>query len=136
MKILSGDRLIALYSLFFNKFINALSTSLQKEFRKQIRIGVVTTAYSNGGFTKFIQENLGLELAITKTGVKHLHPVAKTFDIGIYFESNGHGTIVYSQDLIKVKLTKMDSLCASAKDAQMLELLQVYLSMFNIVYTI
>lgn len=136
MKIISGDRLITLYSLFFNKLINSLSLSLQKEFRKQIRIGVVSTAYSNGAFMKFIKETLGLELAITKTGVKHLHPVAKTFDIGIYFESNGHGTIVYSQELIKDKLTKMDSLCASSRDAQMLELLQVYLSMFNIVNSI
>ena len=30
-------------------------------------------------------------------------------------------------------MTKLDSLCASSKDAQMLELLQVFLSMFNIV---
>ena len=83
---------------------------------------------------KFIKENLGLQLAITKTGVKYLHPVAKKYDIGVYFESNGHGTVVYSQELIKEKLTKMDSLCNTSNDAQMLELLQVYLSMFNIVY--
>lgn len=82
---------------------------------------------------KFIKENLGLDLAITKTGVKHLHPVAKKYDIGIYFESNGHGTIVYSQEFVKTKLTKMDSLCATSRDAQMLELLLAYLSIFNIV---
>lgn len=134
MKIISGDRLITLYSLFFDRIIKSLSNSLQKEFKKQIKIGIVSTAYSNGNFMKFIKENLGLELAITKTGVKYLHPVAKKFDIGIYFESNGHGTVVYSQELIKEKLTKMDSLCNTSNDAQMLELLQVYLSMFNIVY--
>ena len=134
MKSISGDRLITLYSLFFDRIIKSLSNSLQKEFKKQIKIGIVSTAYSNGNFMKFIKENLGLELAITKTGVKYLHPVAKKFDIGIYFESNGHGTVVYSQELIKEKLTKMDSLCNTSNDAQMLELLQVYLSMFNIVY--
>lgn len=29
----------------------------------------------------------------TKTGVKHLHHVAQEFDIGVYFEANGHGTV-------------------------------------------
>lgn len=29
----------------------------------------------------------------TKTGVKHLHHKAQEFDIGVYFEANGHGTV-------------------------------------------
>lgn len=29
----------------------------------------------------------------TKTGVKHLHHTAQEFDIGVYFEANGHGTV-------------------------------------------
>lgn len=29
----------------------------------------------------------------TKTGVKHLHHVAQEFDVGVYFEANGHGTV-------------------------------------------
>lgn len=28
-----------------------------------------------------------------KTGVKHLHHKAQEFDIGVYFEANGHGTV-------------------------------------------
>ena len=38
------------------------------------------------------------------TGVKHLHHKALDFDIGVYFEANGHGTVLYSaraQSLIK-----------------------------------
>lgn len=27
------------------------------------------------------------------TGVKHLHHKALDYDIGIYFEANGHGTV-------------------------------------------
>ena len=30
-----------------------------------------------------------------KTGVKHLHHAAKHFDIGVYFEANGHGTVLH-----------------------------------------
>ena len=29
------------------------------------------------------------------TGVKHLHRKAMDFDIGIYFEANGHGTVLH-----------------------------------------
>ncbi len=29
----------------------------------------------------------------TKTGVKHLHHAAQEYDIGVYFEANGHGTV-------------------------------------------
>lgn len=30
------------------------------------------------------------------TGVKHLHHAAESFDIGVYFEANGHGTVLFS----------------------------------------
>lgn len=30
------------------------------------------------------------------TGVKYLHHAAKEFDIGVYFEANGHGTVLFS----------------------------------------
>jgi phosphoacetylglucosamine mutase len=33
--------------------------------------------------------------------VKHLHHVAQQFDIGVYFEANGHGTVLFSIDAIK-----------------------------------
>ncbi len=37
-------------------------------------------------------------MVIAKTGVKHLHHAAvEHFDIGIYFEANGHGTVVFSK---------------------------------------
>lgn len=32
----------------------------------------------------------------TPTGVKYLHHAAERYDIGIYFEANGHGTILFS----------------------------------------
>lgn len=38
----------------------------------------------------------------TCTGVKHLHHAAEAFDIGVYFEANGHGTVLFSQRAIKI----------------------------------
>lgn len=37
------------------------------------------------------------------TGVKHLHHAAEHYDIGVYFEANGHGTVLFSpssQDIL------------------------------------
>jgi phosphoacetylglucosamine mutase len=30
------------------------------------------------------------------TGVKHLHHAAEHYDVGVYFEANGHGTVLFS----------------------------------------
>lgn len=32
-----------------------------------------------------------------QTGVKHLHHAAEHYNIGVYFEANGHGTVLFSQ---------------------------------------
>jgi phosphoacetylglucosamine mutase len=45
---------------------------------------------------------LQLPVVITKTGVKHLHHAAQEFDVGIYFEANGHGTVLFSPTYHKV----------------------------------
>merc|ERR1719300_1914102 len=36
-------------------------------------------------------------VACVPTGVKHLHHRAQEFDIGVYFEANGHGTVLFSK---------------------------------------
>ena len=47
-----------------------------------------------------MRNELGIEVAITPTGVKYLHEEAVKFDIGIYFEANGHGTVLFSESLL------------------------------------
>ncbi len=32
----------------------------------------------------------------TPAGVKHLHHEAQHYDVGVYFEANGHGTVLFS----------------------------------------
>ena len=44
----------------------------------------------------------------TKTGVKHLMRKAQEYDIGIFFEANGHGTVLYS-DTVQGKLAAVVS---------------------------
>lgn len=38
-----------------------------------------------------------VEVACVPTGVKHLHHKASEYDIGVYFEANGHGTITFKR---------------------------------------
>lgn len=37
-------------------------------------------------------------MVLTATGVKWLHAAAHKFDIGVYFEANGHGTVLFSHE--------------------------------------
>ena len=39
-------------------------------------------------------------LQVTPPGVKYLHEAAHHFDIGVYFEANGHGTVLFSKALL------------------------------------
>lgn len=34
------------------------------------------------------------------TGVKHLHEKAEHYDIGIYYEANGHGTVIFNKNYL------------------------------------
>jgi hypothetical protein len=45
------------------------------------------------------------------TGVKHLHQKAVKYDIGVYFEANGHGTVIFSDLASKC-------ICNAAEDSR------------------
>ena len=80
------------------------------------QVGIVQTAYANGASSQYIREQLRLETAVTATGVKHLHAAAERFDIGIYFEANGHGTVLFRPALIERlhKVRANPSKCSAA----------------------
>ncbi|KAJ2899739.1 putative n-acetylglucosamine-phosphate mutase [Zalerion maritima] len=93
--MLDGDRIATLAASFIGDLVRA--AGLQEE----LRTGVVQTAYANGASTQYIEEHLRLPVVCTSTGVKHLHHAACNFDIGVYFEANGHGTVVFSPDALR-----------------------------------
>lgn len=94
--MLDGDRISSLAASFIADLVR--SAGLEED----VRIGVVQTAYANGASTTYIEKNLQLPVVFTPTGVKHLHHAACQFDIGVYFEANGHGTVVFSQEALRV----------------------------------
>jgi phosphoacetylglucosamine mutase len=89
-QLLDGDKIAALVALFIRDCIQVL------DLVESVSIGVIQTAYSNGASTRFFKDTLHLNVECVSTGIKNLHLKAKEFDIGIYFEANGHGTVVFS----------------------------------------
>ncbi|KAJ9542904.1 hypothetical protein OSB04_029410 [Centaurea solstitialis] len=94
INLVDGDKILSLFALFIKDQLSILLSSVKND-EYQPRVGVVQTAYANGASTKYLGQ-LGLEVIFTPTGVKYLHGKAEEYDIGIYFEANGHGTILFS----------------------------------------
>ena len=88
-------------------------------------------SYANGAATAFVRDVLRLPVCFVKTGVKYLHhkgvtrnclvlcsyveekktyfqiSLAKEFDVGVYFEANGHGTVLFDEAfLVRVRAVK------------------------------
>ena len=93
--LLDGDKIAALAAGLIKDLVLQLPGDL-----KQSSVGVVQTAYANGASTKYLNQVIGCEVAVTPTGVKFLHAAAHAFDAGIYFEANGHGTVLFKHSFL------------------------------------
>ncbi|XP_019197171.1 PREDICTED: phosphoacetylglucosamine mutase [Ipomoea nil] len=96
--LVDGDKILSLFALFIKEQLSILNKRIDGEGNEscQPQLGVVQTAYANGASTDYLKL-MGLDVVLTPTGVKYLHEKAAEFDIGIYFEANGHGTILFSE---------------------------------------
>jgi phosphoacetylglucosamine mutase len=91
--ILDGDKIAVLFTLYIKEKLEILGINLS--------MGVVQTAYANGASTNYLKNSLNTNVIFTPTGVKYLHQKAIEFDIGIYFEANGHGTVLFNEKKIE-----------------------------------
>ena len=94
--LLDGDYISALFAYYFYKRINITG----------LRVGVIHTNYANSNFIDFVH-SLGFHTKCTATGVKNLFRAAKHYDVGIYFESNGHGSVVFKDKHIDPELASL-----------------------------
>jgi phosphoacetylglucosamine mutase len=91
-QLLDGDKIATLFVLWLKKLLKS------SELACQLSLGVVQTAYANGASTHYIRKVLQVPVEMACTGVKNLHHTAQEkFDIAIYFEANGHGTVLFSE---------------------------------------
>lgn len=58
-----------------------------------MKVGICHTSYSNMGCLKFLRLQ-NFETRVCPTGVKHLHAAASQYELSIFFEHNGHGSLL------------------------------------------
>ena len=102
-RLLDGDKIAALFATFLCEALSTLA------LQPALSLAVVQTAYANGASGSYIR-SLGVPVHLAKTGVKHVHHVAVRFDVSIYFEANGHGTLLFSD-------AALDAICNAKADA-------------------
>ncbi|PRD32363.1 UNVERIFIED_CONTAM: Pgm3 [Trichonephila clavipes] len=88
--LLDGGKIAALVAKFLKDLVQVTGLNLNMR--------VIQTAYANGSSTKYTENELNIPVVCVPTGVKYLHHEALKYDVGIYFEANGHGTVVFSED--------------------------------------
>ncbi|KAG2154794.1 phosphoacetylglucosamine mutase [Suillus clintonianus] len=116
--MLDGDKITTLVASFIVELVKAAGLD------EQIKVGVIQTAYANGSSTKYLSGRLPVKCV--PTGVKHLHHAAEQYDVGVYFEANGHGTVTFSpaaQELISS--CKSSNLSQSATLTQLKNVIDV-----------
>lgn len=89
--LLDGDKIAVLVTSFIQEEMRAIDPD-----GKAVKCGVVQTAYANGSSTTYLKNVVKTNVVIAKTGVKFVHAAAHhNFDVGVYFEANGHGTVLF-----------------------------------------
>lgn len=131
VELIDGDKILTLFAIFIKQQLNSihdqekvenslavrLSQNPFKEECHSVTLGIVQTAYANGASTRYLRE-LGLEVVFTPTGVKYLHEKATEYDIGIYFEANGHGTILFSKKFLLWLKAFNEKLSSASTDSE------------------
>lgn len=112
--LLDGDKIATLIVLYVDKLLSASG------LRSKLSVCLIQSAYANGSSTIYAQQKLGVETDCVPTGVKYLHSRAHDFDVAVYFEANGHGTVLFSE---KARLLIRESGASGNEDGKQLSLL-------------
>merc|ERR1719193_1801693 len=115
--LMDGDKILCLFTTVFLQLI--------KETNLPCNFGVCQTAYANGASTDYLINKLGVTPVCCKTGVKHLIAKARQFDLSIFFEANGHGTVRLGADY-KSALSRASQSC---KDERALKAINILLTL-------
>ncbi|KAK6090136.1 hypothetical protein P3W45_000862 [Vairimorpha bombi] len=88
--LIDGDAQAVILANYIRNLIDSICLRL--------RIGVVLSYYSNGAA---LDSLIKFDTEMVQTGVKNTVKAAKKYDIGIYFEPNGHGSVIFSNNAIQ-----------------------------------
>jgi phosphoacetylglucosamine mutase len=99
--LLNGDKIACLMVAYISQITQYSDITNSLHLPQVLDIGVVQTAYANGASAMYLHKQFpNVDIALADTGVKHLHHKAKEYDIGVYFEANGHGTVLFSRTFL------------------------------------
>jgi phosphoacetylglucosamine mutase len=106
-RLLDGDKIAVLVTQFLQEELLALRSAgglgAADADADELRCGVVQTAYANGAATAYVRDAVGAPIVVAKTGVKFVHAAAHHhFDVGVYFEANGHGTVLFAPSFYRL----------------------------------
>lgn len=123
--LLDGDKISTLIALFLQQLLHHIDGDKLK-----LDLAVIQTAYANGSSTKYVEDVLKIPVRCTPTGVKHLHHEAEKFDVGVYFEANGHGTVIFSPEA-EARIFGYVPTAGNAEEARAIEVLQQFTKLIN-----
>jgi phosphoacetylglucosamine mutase len=108
LHILNGDYIAALILTYLSKTVFESNVVMDEDtidmpiaaYNGDFTIGFIYTGYTNSACVEYIKTlafppNIHVSCVCTATGVKHLHTEAEKYDIGVYFEQNGHGNVLF-----------------------------------------
>jgi phosphoacetylglucosamine mutase len=102
--LIDGDYQMAFIFKLIIKF-------LENEKDNIITVGVIHTDYANGGLIDMVDNtetsnNIIVTRKSVPVGIKNLIQEAKKYDISVYFEQNGHGSVIINNDygIKKIKI--------------------------------
>ena len=101
IEVIDGDKMIAIQVKCILKILKKLVKI------EDFSMAVVITQYSNYALVNYLKKK-NVNIIITPTGVKYTHIEAMKYDVGIYFESNGHGTLMIKEKFLEKIKTKFD----------------------------
>ena len=132
IKIIKGEKMIILFCKMLNFLIDNFSKNLKMKYYQLIKMGIITSFYTNKSFITYYEQNLktNYELCYTSLGLKNFQNISKNFDISICYQYNGSGSIFINEEL-SAKFGKLSSLIETSKDSQIIELFQLFIAMFN-----
>lgn len=81
-------------------YIAELIKSEIDKTRLNYQVGVVLSYYSNSGAMNYLRSK-GFPVVLSQTGVKNFVRESKKFDVGVYFEPNGHGSVSFSKRFLE-----------------------------------
>ncbi|KAJ1893819.1 hypothetical protein LPJ66_005539 [Kickxella alabastrina] len=119
--LLDGDKISTLVATYLRDLVATAGI-------EDLDVGVVQTAYANGSSTRYIKDTLKLHTVFAMTGVKYLHHEAEKMNIGVYFEANGHGTVLFNASAVN---TLREFVPASPAQAEAVERLWALRDLIN-----